>query len=148
MKRTIAITLVYLSSTFFSYGYAEDGHSHGHSGHSSETATHGLSLNNEDRWNMDEHTRTVSQNMKKTFFAADHSTQEGLNAVGMVLQTQMEELIAGCTMQGKSHDQLHIFLNDHIPTISALSKADNYDSARASAIQLKGQFETYQLYFK
>lgn len=148
MKKTIVIVLMYLSTTFFSYGYAEDNHSHGNSNLSSETSTYGLSLNNGDRWNMDEHTRTMSQKMKNTFFDADHSAQASLNAVGMELQAQMKELIAGCTMQGKAHDQLHIFLNDHIPTISALSEADDYNSARTSAIQLKGQFEAYQTYFK
>ena len=146
MKKTIVIVLMSLSTTFFSYGYAAD--NHGHSNHGSEVSIHELSLNNAERWNMDEHTRIMSQKMKKTFFNADHSTQAGLNAAGVELQTQVEILIAGCTMQGKAHDQLHIFLSNHIPTINALSEADDYTSARASAIQLKGQFEVYQKHFK
>ncbi|WP_051303426.1 hypothetical protein [Psychromonas aquimarina] len=148
MKKAIAIVVISLSTTIFSYGYAADNPSNGHSNHGVEAPVDGLRLNNGEQWNMDVHTRTISQKMKKTFLDTDHSTQENLNALGVKLQKQVNELIVGCTMNGKSHDQLHIFLNSQIPTINALALADNYNSARALEIQLKGQFETYQKYFK
>lgn len=148
MKKSILIVLLTIATSIAGHGYAAESHSHGHSDHGGATAVAGLGLNNGERWEMDDHTRTMSQKMEKTFFEADHSTQTGLNAVGTKLESQMEELIAGCTMQGKAHDQLHVFLTDHIPTIQALAKAGDYESARESAIKLKGQFETYRKHFK
>ncbi len=144
MKKAILFTLVLFSSSSFSYPYAEHNHSHD----KVEKSVHGLSLKNGELWAMDNHTRTLSKKMKQTFVSADHSSQANLNTLGKKLQTQLDELIAGCTMTGEAHDQLHIFLTKHIPTIKALSEANNYDSARASAIKLKGQFENYQKFFK
>ncbi len=144
MKKAILFTLVLFSSSSFSYPYAEHNHSHD----KVEKSVHGLSLKNGELWAMDNHTRTLSKKMKQTFVSADHSSQASLNTLGKKLQTQLDELIAGCTMTGEAHDQLHIFLTKHIPTIKALSEANNYDSARASAIKLKGQFENYQKFFK
>lgn len=146
MKQAIFFTLVLFSITSISNAYG--GQDHSHDNHKAEKSAHGLNLNNGKLWAMDSHTRSMSKKMSSTFINADHSNHKSLNALGLKLQTQLNELIAGCTMEGKAHDQLHTFLTEHIPTIKALSEASNYDSARASAIKLKGQFELYQQYFK
>ncbi len=146
MTKTRLIALILLSNSFLSYAYNSQDHSQ-HS-HTMEKSAHGLILQDGKLWAMDKHTRTLSKKMKQTFVSADHSSQASLNTLGKKLQTQLDELIAGCTMTGEAHDQLHIFLTKHIPTIKALSEANNYDSARASAIKLKGQFENYQKFFK
>jgi len=125
-----------------------EGDGHEHSNHGSEIAVNRLSLKNGERWDMDGHTRAMLLKMEKTFFGADHSTQSGLNAAGAKLEKQLDDLIAGCTMHGEAHDQLHIFLSDYIPTIRHLAKAEDYDAARGSAIKLKGQLEMYKKYFK
>jgi len=148
MKKIILVALMTLSTTFATYGYTAEEHSHGHDSHDSAAAPANLSLNNGERWEMDDHTRTMSQMMQKTFFSADHSTLEGLNTAGTTLEQQLQELITGCTMTGKAHDQLHVFLNEHVPTINALTKAEDYASARENAIRLKGQLEAYQKHFK
>jgi len=123
-------------------------HGHGHQQHASAAAESGLSLNQGERWEMDAHTRAMLVKMEEAFFAADHSTQAGLNAAGAELKGQLGELISGCTMQGSAHDQLHLFLTDYMPTIDRLAEAADYESARAAAIELKGQLETYKHYFR
>jgi hypothetical protein len=145
-KRIILATLAIFMS-FSIPGHASDEHHHDHE-HSNAASLSGLSLDNGKPWMMDEHTRKVSREMKTTFFEADHSKLKTLNTLGKKLDTQLQELIAGCTMTGPAHDQLHVFLNDHMPTIAALSKAENLKTARESAIKLKGQFESYQQYFQ
>jgi len=122
--------------------------SHAHNSHSSEASIQGLSLNNGERWEMDSHTREVSLIMEKTFLNGNHSSQTELNALGTTLDAQMNKLIAGCTMKGEAHNQLHTFLNSHIPAIKNLAKATDFDEARDSAIKLKGNFETYKKHFK
>ncbi len=150
MKNSISVVLFSLAISLFTFGLqaAEDEHNRMHSNHGSAVTTSGLSLNNGDRWEMDDHTRRMSSKMKVTFFDADHSDQASLNALGVQLETQMNELIKGCTMSGEAHDQLHLFLADHVPTIQNLAKADDYDTARKLAIKLKGNYETYTKHFK
>jgi len=148
MKKRFLIPLLFLSATLTGGAFAADDHSHGHEAQSAETGLAGLSLNHGQPWEMDEHTRTLSKKMRDTFFAGDHSSLEGLTSIGAELEHQMQDLVKGCTMTGQAHDQLHVFLNSHIPTINALAKAENYDAARENAIRLKGQLETYQQHFK
>lgn len=137
----------FISSGTSSAIAADHAHGHGHAQHAS-TAGSGLSLNQGERWEMDAHTRDMLLQMEETFFAADHSSQAGLNAVGVKLKGQLDKLIAGCTMHGAAHDQLHLFLTDYIPTIDRLADASDYEKARAAAIELKGQLETYKHYFR
>lgn len=132
-------------ATNVSYSYAEEVKTHSHG---AEVGVNGLNLNNGKPWDMDEHTRTMSAKMEQTFSEADHSTQKSLNALGRELQSQTNVLINGCKMEGKAHDQLHAFLGSHLPAIAALIDAKDYESAKESAIALKGQFQTYQKYFK
>ena len=154
MKKNIPVILISLSISLFIFGCTEKLHviqgerSHEHGDHGGEAAVSGLSLNNGERWEMDNHTRIISLKMEKTFFDADHSTQTSLNAVGAKLEAQLDELIAGCTMDGEAHNQLHTFLAGYIPTINDLAKAKDLDTARNSAIKLKGHLETYKKYFK
>lgn len=148
MKTSILVALMALSTMLSTHGYAVEDPSHGHASHGSVATPSGLGLNNGERWEMDDHTRNLSQQMYQTFYSADHSTLEGLNAAGRALEQQMQKLVAGCTMTGKAHEQLHVFLNEHVPTINALTNADDYASARENAIRLKGQLETYQKHFK
>ena len=153
MKRSILCLLTAVFTAFAMQGYSAEEHSteehsHGHQSHGAATALPGLSLNNGERWQTDDHTRMLSQTMRKTFFAADHTTLEGLNSAGTLMGQQVQELIAGCTMTGAAHDQLHLFLNQHIPTINALKAATDYSVARDNAILLKGQLETYRKHFQ
>ncbi|MCW8882305.1 MAG: hypothetical protein OQL17_12210 [Sedimenticola sp.] len=148
MKKTILAAIMVTASTFATYGHAMEEHQHGDGSYGNVSTLSGLSLNNGERWEMDAHTRTMTKQIQKAFFSADHTTLEGLKAVGKTLEQQMQELIAGCTMSGKAHEQLHVFLSQHIPTIEALATSDNYTTARDNAIRLKGQLDTYQKHFK
>lgn len=148
MKKRFLVVLLFLSTTLVNNAFAADDHSHGHDSHAAKTSLDGLSLNNGQPWEMDEHTRTMSKKIRSTFFSSDHGSLEGLTSMGAELEHQMQELVKGCTMTGQAHDQLHVFLNSHVPTINALAKADNYKAARENAILLKGQLEAYQKHFK
>jgi len=149
MKRIIiAISLSMIPVLSISAGqwaYAQD-HSHGH--HASEAGISGLGLNHGQQWEMDEHTRTMLLKMEASFFAADHSSQAGLNAAGAELKVHLDDLIAGCTMAGEAHDQLHVFMAEYVPAIELLAQAGDYAAARNAAIELKGHFGTYKKYFR
>lgn len=130
-----------------SIAYAQN-QSHSHGQHASVSEGSGLSLNHGERWEMDEHTRTMLVKMEKVFFASDHSTRAGLNTAGAELKAQMDQLIDGCTMDGEAHNQLHLFLSEYIPTVDHLAQAGDYATAREEALVLKGHFETYKQYFR
>ena len=150
MKRIIIVislsVMLVLSVGAGQLAYAQD-HNHGH-GHPSEVGISGLGLNHGQQWEMDGHTRAMLVKMETTFFAADHSSQAGLNAAGAELKVHLDALITGCTMAGEAHDQLHVFMSEYVPAIDLLAEAGDYDAARDAAIELKGHFETYKKYFR
>jgi len=152
MKQYFRPLLMSLFVCFFSFGFVGNIHAadaaHQHEHHGGGAVAPGLQLNGAERWEMDEHTRTMLAKMEQTFFQADHSTLVGLKGAGVQLDAQLEALINGCTMQGEAHNQLHIFLTDYMPTVKGLVDAKDYDEARDSAIRLKGYLESYKHYFK
>ena len=68
------------------------------------------------------------------------------------LATQLEaannQLIESCTMQGKSHDELHKWLHPHIQLVSALSTAADQAAANRIIAQLKDSYQQYNNYFE
>ena len=105
-----------------------------------------ISLNQEQKWLMDDHTRAIFSEMAISFSSVDHSAMEsdGLKIMGANLQTDIDTLIQGCTMVEKAHDQLHIFLTGYIPAVTALAKNGQLEDAQKVAHYLNG----YDHYFQ
>ena len=64
------------------------------------------------------------------------------------LKDENKKLIKSCTMNGKSHDELHKWLHPHMQLIEALGKADDDEKANEIIKQLKKSFQTYHAYFQ
>jgi len=105
-----------------------------------------MSLNQDQKWLMDAHTRAIFSEMASSFSSVDHSTMESddLKKMGVSLQTDIDTLIQGCTMVEKAHDQLHIFLTGYIPAVIALAESGQLEDAKKVAHYLNG----YQHYFQ
>ena len=57
-------------------------------------------------------------------------------------------LIKSCTMDGKSHDELHKWLHPHMALIESLQDVDNADAADKIINELKSSFEIYNQHFQ
>ncbi len=141
LKFLFALILITLANISF----AKDTKHQHHSNQQYQTA---LQLNDNKKWEMDEHTRSTFAQIENAFYTGDHSSYQTLNAIGEELQKLTDKLIQGCTMTGKAHDQLHIFLTNYIPAVDALEKSNDDKSAIEIAINLKHQLEQYKKYFK
>lgn len=114
-------------------------HTRGAEGHAAQagasTPGDGLErvrLNDQERWQMDEHTRSVFAKMAASFVGTDHAALEGdgLKAAGAELQGDVDVLIAGCTMTGEAHDQLHAYLLGYMPAVAALAESGRVEDAQ------------------
>ncbi|MGL1902283.1 MAG: hypothetical protein OCC49_09115 [Fibrobacterales bacterium] len=108
--------------------------------------TPGLTLNDDQKWEMDVHTRTVLEKMQTTYNdgykkASDPSV---FKALGLEQQVYIKELIAGCTMKGSSHDMLHTYLMKLMPAIDALATTGTKEKAKEVHLHLS----LYSAYFK
>ncbi|HRO76345.1 MAG TPA: hypothetical protein PLP27_09385 [Crocinitomicaceae bacterium] len=64
------------------------------------------------------------------------------------LQAQNKQLISSCTMDGKSHDELHKWLHPHLDYVKNLSNATDSDEANHIIEHLQHSYEEYKLYFE
>ena len=69
-------------------------------------------------------------------------------ALAKQLKEKNNGLIKSCTMNGKSHDELHKWLHPHLQLVDALSKAKNEQEAEEVISELKKSFTTYNTYFQ
>jgi hypothetical protein len=107
-----------------------------------------LSLNEGEKWPMDEHTRNSINTINAIFDREEPSTVEDYNAVGEETDAEMNNLIAGCTMEGAAHDQLHLFLGTFIPKVKALGAEKNIEEAGALYREIDQLLSYYDQYFE
>lgn len=115
----------------------------------SEKTTIKFVLNDGKKWQMDEHTRTSIKNLDNLLNSQDViKSVEGFNQFGKKMDDELILLIRSCTMDGKAHDQLHIFLGYFYPLVQSLKKASEISSAEKIVSEMKELFVQYHKYFK
>lgn len=146
--KTIKILSLILLSVVLTLSCNNTSDHHGHetteAAHAHET-TEAIELNNGERWVVNqEMIPFVEQSVKlmAEYDGADYKTL----AAG--LKENNNKLIKSCTMEGKSHDELHKWLHPHLDYVKALGKAESQEEADKIIEDLKESFNTYNTYFQ
>ena len=63
------------------------------------------------------------------------------------LKDQNSQLIKSCTMDGKSHDELHKWLHPHLDIVKALENETDATKANEIVSQLQYSYQHYHQYF-
>jgi len=105
-------------------------------------ATWPVPLNAGKKWQMDSHTRNSIGRMKQLIEGVETAT------LGKSLAGEFHDLMKGCTMQGEPHNQLHVFLNEFMPGILALSGEMNDEEFKAERNRARKLLQEYDLYFE
>ena len=128
------------------HGHAEDQSGVENDLHKAKEAIVQLALNGAEKWKMDDHTRAVFAKMGEKFtnFDLGSADEHGLKEKGKALRADIDELIAGCTMTGAAHDELHKFLTAYIPAVESLAS----EGQAASAKKVHGLLQSYTGFFE
>lgn len=111
--------------------------------HSAEKQT--IDLNNGEKWKVNaEMTPIISEGHK----ILNGYSNGDYKALAKQLKANNQALIKSCTMEGKSHDELHKWLQTHMLLLDNLVKADNQEKANAIIGELKESYHTYETYFQ
>ena len=114
-----------------------------HKSHNQE-AVH-IELNNGQKWK-------VNLEMTPYILEAEQIllqyNENDYDALAEQLKNKNNRLIKSCTMDGKSHEELHKWLHPHIQLIDALEDAENKEEADKIISELKVSFQTYHNYFQ
>jgi hypothetical protein len=104
-----------------------------------------LELNQGQKWQ-------VNPEMKPAIAAAEEllmrANDTNTTALAAGLESYNKQLIASCTMQGKSHDELHKWLHPHMELVQTLLQAKDAEEAQVAIRQLKTSFQTYHMFFE
>ena len=125
-----------------------------HDHHSRETEAHHhgdatglLSLNDGERWVADDHTRSIVEKMKSEVSEFDKSPEKDYKVLSDSLTNQLNVLIAGCTMKGPAHDELHKWLVPLTENLKALSTNDEA-ATHAAVNSIKTSLDSFDSFFQ
>lgn len=116
-----------------------------HDDHADASAN--LELNNGKKWKTNTEMLPYIQKQEQLIDAYDDETGD-YKKLAADLSTANDQLIKSCTMTGKSHDVLHVWLTDHMKKIDLLAKAATQKEAEKIAESLEHSMESYHQYFE
>ena len=118
-----------------------------HVAHQSDENSEIMELNNGEKWVVNEEMKPFVLKGSELANAYIEDGQSDYKALASQLKDQNNQLIKSCTMDGKSHDELHKWLHPHLEIVKALE--DETDEAKANQIVLSLQksYQDYHHYF-
>lgn len=132
-------------------GHVEDSGNQNHDDHAAHGGADGLTslaLNDGEKWQMDTHTRESIVSLNETVADVTVESAESGQQIGVTLNEQLKTLIRGCTMDGASHDNLHVFLEAFMPAVNKLEAAASTDEARHQLGEIQSMLQTYEQHFE
>ena len=161
MKKTIltatiiSALLVGCNETKSKENHSETMHTEkSHDKHGDEVAVMGNSWTNDikldkgSKW--DANLETTESVMKMTSIIANNPTKivEDYHSLSTELNEVKNYLVKNCTMEGASHDNLHVFLHPLIEKIGALGKVTNVEEGEKIKNSIKENLDAYSKFFQ
>lgn len=107
-----------------------------------------IQLNNGSKWEANMETTKGVENMSNIIKASDLKTVEDYHALANKLNDEKNYVVKECTMEGASHDNLHVFLHPLIEKIDALGKVDTVEQGAEITSNIKENLGAYYDYFE
>lgn len=155
-------TILFFSSALISCGDGTHNHnateSHDHSEHHADHADHdhdhdldnnlAIELNKGDRWLVNDEMKPHVEKGEQALKAYTSSNGSDYKALAQELKSADKALISSCTMEGKSHDELHKWLHPHLTLVSDLESAETEQEANDVIAKLQESYQNYHTYFQ
>jgi len=116
-----------------------------HKDHEHDSESETIQLNEGAKWTVN---AEMTPFVEKAETILANYQGEDYKSLAEKLSTENSSLISSCTMDGKSHDELHKWLHPHLELVKALKSAENVESANVIITELKESFSTYHTYFE
>ena len=109
-----------------------------------------LSLDNGNKWLLDEPTRLHVGNMEKALQdpAGSSADMKYYITLSDFLKENIGKLTADCSMTGQSHEELHKWLIPYIEKTKEFSAAKNPEEAAAALSNLQESMNEFHRYFE
>src|SRR5690606_15627122 len=107
-----------------------------------------IKLNNGNKWEANLETTEGVDKMLNLVKSSDPKTVEDYHALASKLNEEKNYVVKKCTMEGPSHDNLHVFLHPLIEKIEALGKVSSTDEGAEVTANIQENLEGYYDYFQ
>ncbi len=107
-----------------------------------------IKLDNGNKWEANLETTEGVDKMLNLVKSNDPKTVEDYHALASKLNEEKNYVVKKCTMEGPSHDNLHVFLHPLIEKIEALGKVSSTDEGAEVTASIKENLEGYYNYFQ
>ena len=114
--------------------------------HQAEGPGGALVLNNGDKWDADAHTLLVVREMKSEVSDFEGANRKDYAVLADSLTSQLNRLVAGCTMEGPAHDELHKWLIPLSDDVKDLKSSANV-SGTHKVIEIKESLGLFNDFF-
>lgn len=106
-----------------------------------------IQLNNNQKWLVNEEMKpyVLRGEQSVTSYLAGNRTNHV--ALAKELKEYNNQLIKNCTMNGKSHDELHKWLHPHLTAVDELENTTEPHQAKLKVTQIAQSYQKYHLYF-
>lgn len=161
MKKSIFLVFISLSFTWISCNNnktaetaksesaapAPEQEAENHEHHNNDVSA-AIELNNGERWAVNNEMKpyvTAGTELVDNFIKAGNTDYV---ALAKQLKEQNDKLIKSCTMEGKSHDELHKWLHPHLELVKELEEEKDAAKNKEVVTHLKDSYEMYNKYFQ
>ncbi len=107
-----------------------------------------IKLDNGYKWQANPETTEGVDKMLSLVKSSDPKTVEDYHSLASKLNEDKNFVVKKCTMEGPSHDNLHIFLHPLIEKIEALNKVSTKDEGAQVTKSIKENLDGYYNYFQ
>ncbi|MCB0466463.1 MAG: hypothetical protein KDC78_12445 [Aequorivita sp.] len=107
-----------------------------------------IKLDNGSKWEANLETTEGVNKMLSLIKASEPKTVEDYHALASKLNEDKNVVVTKCTMEGPSHDNLHVFLHPLIEKIEALGKVSTVQEGAEVTTSIKENLEGYYNYFQ
>lgn len=107
-----------------------------------------IELDNGQKWVVNEEMKPHLEEGHKALVVYVDSKDSDYKALAENIKQANRSLISSCTMDGKSHDELHKWLYPHLELTKSLEQAENQEQANEIIHELEDSYSDYNKYFQ
>ena len=118
-----------------------------HNEHHHDDESEAIELNNGEKWLVNEEMKPFVMKGEELVNAYIQNNHTDYKALAQQVKDQNSQLIKSCTMDGKSHDELHKWLHPHLEIVKSLEDEADASKANEIVLQLQKSYQSYHQYF-
>ena len=118
-----------------------------HAEHHHDENSEVIELNNGKKWLVNEEMKPFVLKGEELVNTYIQDGKTDYKTLAEQLKDQNSQLIKSCTMDGKSHDELHKWLHPHLEIVKALENETDVTKVNGFVLQLQYSYQHYHQYF-